>query len=233
MTLPGLLSVLGGNLFPPRMFDKFIGSNPGERKMKLSLVLMPCRRSFFSFLSSSFFLLFFFFLPIFSRVNDENRWMDTPERGGSGGGNGSTKSARKMFGSIERGLDRVRLMLTPRRRQLQRLASGEADGSGPNVVSNKVRMKSHSSSTMNDEVAVVHTLLSSAFTLCNGCRPPVIKLARALRRKFPLFSPTLTEYLAIEERAKEAGTEIGCCGAVKNRPRRSFFLLLLFFVHSF
>lgn len=80
-----------------------------------------------------------FLLLIFSRVNDENRWMDTPERGGGGSGGGG-KSARKMFGSIERGLDRVRLMLTPRRRQLQRLGSTESDGcGGPNVVPNKVK----------------------------------------------------------------------------------------------
>lgn len=61
--------------------------------------------------------------------------MDTPERGGAAG----SKSARKMFGSIERGLDRVRLMLTPRRRQLQR-AGGETEftSSGPNIVDNKV-----------------------------------------------------------------------------------------------
>lgn len=62
--------------------------------------------------------------------------MDTPERGGAGG----SKSARKMFGSIERGLDRVRLMLTPRRRQLQRIGGAESELStgGPNVVDNKV-----------------------------------------------------------------------------------------------
>ncbi len=75
--------------------------------------------------------------PLYSsRVNDENRWMDTPERGGAGG----SKSARKMFGSIERGLDRVRLMLTPRRRQLQRIGGGEPETStgGPNIVDNKV-----------------------------------------------------------------------------------------------
>ena len=73
-----------------------------------------------------------------SRVNDENRWMDTPERGGAAG----SKSARKMFGSIERGLDRVRLMLTPRRRQLHR-TGGETEfsSSGPNVVDNKVIYK--------------------------------------------------------------------------------------------
>jgi hypothetical protein len=70
-----------------------------------------------------------------SRVNDENRWLDTPERGGAAG----SKSTRKMFGSIERGLDRVRLMLTPRRRQLHR-TGGETEfsSSGPNVVDNKV-----------------------------------------------------------------------------------------------
>lgn len=62
--------------------------------------------------------------------------MDTPERGNPGG----SKSARKMFGSIERGLDRVRLMLTPRRRQLQRIGTGEPEISsgGPNIVPNKV-----------------------------------------------------------------------------------------------
>lgn len=69
------------------------------------------------------------------RVNDENRWMETPERIGNG-----SKSARKMFGSIERGLDRVRLMLTPRRRQLQRFGGENYDSSsgGPNIVPNKV-----------------------------------------------------------------------------------------------
>ncbi|KAK4020678.1 hypothetical protein OUZ56_002633 [Daphnia magna] len=72
--------------------------------------------------------------PRSSRVNDENRWMDTPERSGVAG----SKSARKMFGSIERGLDRVRLMLTPRRRQLQRgLGETEFASNGPNVVDNK------------------------------------------------------------------------------------------------
>ena len=67
-------------------------------------------------------------------VNDENRWTDTPERAGG------SKSARKMFGSIERGLDRVRLMLTPRRRQLQREMDplSANSGGGPNIVSNKV-----------------------------------------------------------------------------------------------
>lgn len=76
-------------------------------------------------------------------MNDENRWMDTPERGNPGG----AKSARKMFGSIERGLDRVRLMLTPRRRQLQRIGNTEPEFSsgGPNVVPNKVRKKNVSS----------------------------------------------------------------------------------------
>ncbi len=70
-----------------------------------------------------------------SRVNDENRWMDTPERGSAAG----SKSAKKMFGSIERGLDRVRLMLTPRRRQLHRTGGeNEFSSSGPNVVDNKV-----------------------------------------------------------------------------------------------
>lgn len=72
----------------------------------------------------------------FSRLNDENRWNnDTPDRGVAG-----AKSARKMFGSIERSLDKFRLMLTPRRRQLQRLAdSAPAQNGGPNVVPNKVR----------------------------------------------------------------------------------------------
>lgn len=42
-----------------------------------------------------------------------------------------------MFGSIERGLDRVRLMLTPRRRQLQRLLDND-QSNGPNIVPNKV-----------------------------------------------------------------------------------------------
>lgn len=82
-------------------------------------------------------LHFFFSLPFLhvSRVNDENRFMGTPEL------SGSAKSARKMFGSIERGLDRVRLMLTPRRRQLQRQGGFDTDASsngGPNVVPNKV-----------------------------------------------------------------------------------------------
>lgn len=77
-------------------------------------------------------IVFYYFS---SRVNDENRWMDTPERSGVAG----SKSARKMFGSIERGLDRVRLMLTPRRRQLQRgLGETEFASNGPNVVDNKV-----------------------------------------------------------------------------------------------
>lgn len=61
--------------------------------------------------------------------------METPERAGG------SKSARKVFGSIERGLDRVRLMLTPRRRQLQRIGGIETEVSsgGPNVVPNKVK----------------------------------------------------------------------------------------------
>ena len=74
-------------------------------------------------------------------MNDENRWTDTPERAGG------SKSAKKMFGSIERGLDRVRLMLTPRRRQLQRemdpLSANNSSG-GPNIVSNKVIYFTHS-----------------------------------------------------------------------------------------
>lgn len=79
-----------------------------------------------------FYLIVFYYFS--SRVNDENRWMDTPERSGVAG----SKSARKMFGSIERGLDRVRLMLTPRRRQLQRgLGETEFASNGPNVVDNK------------------------------------------------------------------------------------------------
>jgi hypothetical protein len=75
-------------------------------------------------------------------MNDENRWIDTPDRGSGGGsgGVGGSKSARKMFGSIERGLDRFRLMLTPRRRQqLQRLQDSDGSQSGgPNIVPNKV-----------------------------------------------------------------------------------------------
>ena len=76
---------------------------------------------------------YFFFGNSGRTVNDENRWTDTPERAGG------SKSARKMFGSIERGLDRVRLMLTPRRRQLQReMDPLSANSGGPNIVSNKV-----------------------------------------------------------------------------------------------
>lgn len=109
-------------------------------------------------------LLHFFSLSFLhvSRVNDENRFMGTPEL------SGSAKSARKMFGSIERGLDRVRLMLTPRRRQLQRQGGFDTDASsngGPNVVPNKVQytflnffqVERHSG-------RLRHTLMNAAFT---------------------------------------------------------------------
>lgn len=93
------------------------------------------RRLYFQFIQLKVLYVNIVFKFYSSRVNDENRWLDTPERGGAAG----SKSTRKMFGSIERGLDRVRLMLTPRRRQLHR-AGGETEfsSSGPNVVDNKV-----------------------------------------------------------------------------------------------
>lgn len=83
-----------------------------------------------------------------SRLNDENRWNnDTPDRGVAG-----AKSARKMFGSIERSLDKFRLMLTPRRRQLQRLAdSAPAQNGGPNVVPNKALYNVSTTSSRNPD----------------------------------------------------------------------------------
>jgi len=81
------------------------------------------------------------------RMNDENRWIDTPERGNNGG----SKSARKVFGSIERGLDRVRLMLTPRRRQLNRHSDADASSTGPNVVSNKALYNVSTTSSKNPD----------------------------------------------------------------------------------